>query len=145
MPIRTGLFLFLLASLPAVAQTADWVVYQQGDALELSLDRRAVWVEKDGLVHFVNQERFAERQTDKATSVQFNIRRTEGYADCKRQQYVFVGLEYYSRNNKHLYSTMFPVPRYAWKWQPVYQGSVADTMLENVCNIAQTAPRKKPE
>jgi len=134
-----------LAAMPALANDADWGVYQQGSALELSMDRNSIWLEKDGLVHFVNQERFSDRQYDKATDIEYYIRRTTGYADCSRQQYVFVGFEYASKHEKQLYNTMFPVPRYAWKWQSAEPGSVAATMLQVVCYLAKTAPHKKPE
>jgi hypothetical protein len=144
MKLRISLLLALAAA-PALAETADWGVYQQGSALELAMDRNSIWVEKDGLVHFVNQERFSERQYDKATDIKYYIRRTTGYADCARQQYVFVGFEYASKSGRQLYSTMFPVQRFAWKWQPVEAGSVADTMLQVVCYLAKTAPHKKPE
>ena len=144
MKTRISLLLALL-SLPAMAAEPDWGVYQQGSALELSMDRNSIWVEKDGLVHFVNQERFSERQYDKATDIKYYIRRTSGYADCAKQQYALVGLEYAGKNDRHLYSSMFPVQRFAWSWQPVYQNSVADTMLQVVCYLAKSAPHKKPE
>ena len=144
MKLRISLLLALAAT-PALAETADWGVYQQGSALELAMDRNSIWVEQDGLVHFVNQERFSERQYDKATDIKYYIRRTTGYADCAKQQYALVGLEYAGKNNRHLYSSMFPVQRFAWNWQPVYQNSVADTMLQVVCYLAKSAPHKKPE
>jgi hypothetical protein len=134
---------FAFASLPVVAQTADWQVYQQGTALELALDRQSVWSESDGLVHFVNQERFANAQFDSHYKVNFSIRRTTGYADCKRFQYVLVSTDFYDANNRHVWSTLYPVPRYNWKWNPVYQDSVADAMMELVCSTP--APSKKPE
>jgi hypothetical protein len=144
MKTRISLLLALL-SLPAMAAEPDWGVYQQGSALELAMDRNSIWVEKDGLVHFVNQERFSERQYDKATDIKYFIRRTSGYASCSKQQYTFVGFEYADKRGRQLYSTMFPVQRFAWKWQSVEQGSVADTMLQVVCYLAKTAPHKKPE
>jgi len=144
MKIRISLLLALAAT-PALADSADWGVYQEGSALELSMDRNSIWSEKDGLVHFVNQERFSERQYDKPTDIKYYLRRTTGYADCAKQQYVLVGLEYAGKNGRHLYSTMFPVQRFAWKWQPVEEGSVAETMLQVVCYLAKTAPHKKPE
>jgi hypothetical protein len=106
MKTRISLLLALL-SLPAMAAEPDWGVYQQGSALELSMDRNSIWVEKDGLVHFVNQERFSERQYDKATDIKYFIRRTSGYASCSKQQYTFVGFEYADKRGRQLYSTMF--------------------------------------
>lgn len=135
--------LALFAGLPALAETANWQVYQRGAALELALDRNAIWAEPDALVHFVNQERFAKRQFDKHYQVWFSIRRITGYADCKRFQYVLVSSDFYSDTNRHVWSTMYPVPRYAWKWQPVLEDSVAASMINLVC--ANPAPRKKPE
>lgn len=143
MTLRSVAALFALFALPAVAATADWQVYQQGAALELALDRNATWAESDGLVHFVNQERFAKRLFDKHYQVWFSIRRTTGYADCQRMQYVLVSTDFYSDSNRHVWSTMYPVPRYAWKWQPVMEDSVAASMIKLVC--ANPAPRKKPE
>lgn len=148
MKLRISPFLALacaLFSLPALAAEADWGVYQQGSALELAMDRNSIWPEKDGLIHFVNQERFSERQYDKSTDIQYYLRRTTGYADCARQRYALVGLEYASKTGRHLYSTMFPLQRFAWNWQQVEQGSVANTMLQVVCYLAKTAPHKKPE
>ena len=69
----------------------------------------------------------------------FRSYRTTGYADCKQYQYVFVGSEYFDQNNKHLFSTMFPVPRYAWKWQPVNEDSVAHAMMKVICEAAGAA------
>jgi hypothetical protein len=144
--MKTRISLLLaLVSLPVLAADADWGVYQQGSALELAMDRNSIWVEKDGLVHFVNQERFSERQYDKATDIKYHIRRTSGYASCSKQQYAFVGFEYADKRGSQLYSTMFPVQRFAWKWQSVAPGSVAETMLQVVCYLAKTAPHKKPE
>ncbi|HJV06739.1 MAG TPA: surface-adhesin E family protein [Chromobacteriaceae bacterium] len=144
--MKTGLCLFLAAlTAPALAAQADWVVYQRGSALELAVDRQSIWLEKDGLVHFVNQERFSERQYEKGYRFAFDIRRTDGYADCSKNQFALVGSSYYTRNNQHIFSSMFPLQRYAWTWQPVYDGSVADAMLQVVCAAAKTAPRKKPE
>jgi hypothetical protein len=128
---------------PVMAASANWQVYQRGSAMELALDRGAIWSESDGLVHFVNQERFAKPLFEKNYKVWFSIRRTTGYADCARQQYVLVSTDFYSDSNRHVWSTMYPVPRYAWKWQPVVEDSVAASMINLVC--ANPAPRKKPE
>ncbi|MDE1712496.1 hypothetical protein PWG14_07210 (plasmid) [Chromobacterium amazonense] len=49
------------------------------------------------------------------------------------------GSEYFDQNNKHLFSTMFPVPRYAWKWQPVNEDSVAHAMMKVICDAAGNA------
>jgi hypothetical protein len=143
---RLALVAILAAvALPAIAgsRLADWRVYQSGAALELSLDRNALWSEPDGLVHFVNQERFTQRQYDKHYQVNFWIRRTTGYADCKQYRYVFVSTDFYTDTNRHVWSTMYPVPRYDWKWQPVYRDSVAGAMMDLVCR--NPASRKKPE
>lgn len=139
-------FLPLLMVIPAVAGEPDWVVYQRSSALELSVNRDAIWVEKDGLIHFVNQERFSEYRVEKYYRLKYHIRQLEGYADCRNRQYAFVGSTYYSDTGKHLFSSMFPLPKHAWKWQPVSQdGSVADSMLGRVCTLARTAPHKKPD
>ncbi|WP_230370481.1 hypothetical protein [Paludibacterium denitrificans] len=112
--MKTGLCLFLAAlTAPALAAQADWVVYQRGSALELAVDRQSIWLEKDGLVHFVNQERFSERQYEKGYRFAFDIRRTDGYADCSKNQFALVGSSYYTRNNQHIFSSMFPLQRYA--------------------------------
>ncbi|OWY38657.1 hypothetical protein CEK28_11200 [Xenophilus sp. AP218F] len=141
MKIYSGLLLGLLAA-PGMAQPlADWVAYQDGQALQLAIDANSLWMEKDGLVHFVNQERFDKARYEKAYRLNYNIRRTNGYADCKQYQYVFVSSEYFDKNNKHLFSTMFPVPRYAWKWQPVYDGSVAAAMMKVICDAAGAASK----
>jgi hypothetical protein len=131
-------------ALPAAAERlADWQVYQQGPALELSIDRNAIWQTPDGLAHFVNQERFTQRQYDKHYQVYFWIRRTTGYVDCKQYQYVLVSTDFYTDANRHVWSTMYPLPRYAWKWQPVYQDTLAAAMIDLVCS--NPASRKKPE
>lgn len=133
---------WLLFALPACAQpAADWVVYQDGGQMQLAIDGNSLWLGKDGLVHFINQERFAKPRYEKSYRLSFHIRRTTGYADCKQYQYVFVGSEYFDKNNKHLFSTMFPVPRYAWKWQPVSEDSVAHAMMKVICEAAGAASR----
>jgi hypothetical protein len=133
-----------VAALPVFAgRLSDWQVYQRGAALELALDHNAIWMEPDGLVHFVNQERFTQRQYDTHYQVYFSIRRTTGYADCKQYRYVLVSTDFYSDTNRHVWSTMYPVPRYNWKWQPVYQDSLAGAMMDLVCS--NPASRKKPE
>ncbi|AXE37106.1 surface-adhesin E family protein [Chromobacterium phragmitis] len=140
--MRIKAALWLMLALPAWAQpqpAADWVVYQDGAQLQLAIDGNALWLGKDGLVHFINQERFAKQRYEKSYRLHFYIRRTTGYADCKQYQYVFVGSEYFDKNNKHLFSTMFPVPRHAWKWQPVSQDSVAHTMMKVICDAAGSA------
>ncbi|PTU64084.1 hypothetical protein DB032_03705 [Chromobacterium sp. Panama] len=129
-------------ALPAQAEpAADWVAYQDGKALQLAIDGNSLWLGQDGLVHFVNQERFDKIQYEKSYKLKFNIRRSVGYADCGKYQYVFVSSDYFDRNNKHLFSTLFPVPRHAWKWQPVYNGSVADAMMKVICEAAGAAKR----
>ena len=137
--------LLAAVALPALAadRLADWQVYQRGPALELALDRNAIWQEPDGLVHFVNQERFSNRQYDKHYQVNFWIRRTTGYADCRQYRYVLVSTAFYRDSNRHVWSTMYPVPRYNWKWQPVYQDSLAGAMMDLVCS--NPASRRKPE
>jgi hypothetical protein len=132
-----------LLGLSSAAFAAHWQVYEQGTALELSMDHDSLWTESDGLVHFVNQERFVKPQYDTHYKVHFAIRRTTGYADCKQNQFVLVSTDFYSADNRHVWSTMYPVPRYDWKWQPVVQDSVADAMISLVC--ANPAPSKKPE
>ena len=87
------------------------VAYQDGKALQLAMTA-ILWLGQDGLVHFVNQERFDKVQYEKSYKLKFNIRRSVGYADCGKYQYVFVSSDYFDRNNKHLFSTMFPVPRH---------------------------------
>jgi hypothetical protein len=134
--------LICLIALPAMADgTANWQVYQQGAALELAMDQNSLWSESDGLVHFVNQERFAQRRFDPHYKVYYSIRRTTGYADCQRYQYVFVSTDLYSADNKHTWSTLYPLPRYDWKWQPVYQDSVAAAMMNLVCTNPAPAAR----
>ncbi|KZE31647.1 surface-adhesin E family protein [Crenobacter luteus] len=130
----------LLAAPPALA--ADWLVYEAGEALELAIDRDAVWRE-NGLVHFVNQERFAERRYDKRYNVRYAIRRSEGWADCGRYRYQLVSSSYHSASGRTLYATLFPLQSYNRSWQPVYEGSVADAMLTRVCELGRSAPNKK--
>lgn len=137
-----GLALGALLAPALAAPVADWAVYRQGEALELAVDLNAIWRE-DGLIHFVNQERFAERQYEKGYDVKFHIRRTTGYADCARYQYAFVSSDYYTASNKHVWSTMYPLQRYSWTWQPVYEDSVADAMMRVVCAAGKTASSKK--
>ncbi|POZ60549.1 surface-adhesin E family protein [Chromobacterium alticapitis] len=138
--MRACAAILLLFSLAARAESAaDWVVYQDGGQLQLAIDGNSLWMGKDGLVHFINQERFAKQRYEKSYRLHFSIRRTTGYADCKQYQYVFVGSEYFDENNKHLFSTMFPVPRYAWKWQPVAESSVAHAMMKVICDAAGNA------
>ncbi|KIA81946.1 surface-adhesin E family protein [Chromobacterium amazonense] len=138
--MRAFAAMLLLASLPAWAESpADWVVYQDGRQLQLAVDGNSLWLGKDGLVHFINQERFAKQRYEKPYQLHYYIRRTTGYANCKQYQYVFVGSEYFDQNNKHLFSTMFPVPRYAWKWQPVNEDSVAHAMMKVICDAAGNA------
>jgi len=143
MKIRPIPVLLALMALPAAAFDAQWQVYQQGSALELAMDRASLWSESDGLVHFVNQERFAQRQYDKNYQVNYFIRRTTGYADCQQYRFVFVSTDFYSASNQHVWSTMYPLPRYAWKWQPVYPDSVAAAMMALVCT--NPAPSKKSQ
>ncbi|WP_047249108.1 surface-adhesin E family protein [Chromobacterium subtsugae] len=138
--MKACIAILLCCSLPAWAeQPADWVVYQDGRSLQLAIDGNSLWLGKDGLVHFIHQERFARQRYEKSYRLHFYIRRTTGYADCKQYQYVFVGSEYFDQNNKHLFSTMFPVPRYAWKWQPVNEDSVAHAMMKVICEAAGAA------
>lgn len=138
--MKRSLLLALLL-LPPLVQAAAWQVYQRGDALELAIDRDAIWRE-DGLVHFVNQERFAKPQHEKGYEVDFYIRRTEGLADCAKFQYVFLASYYFDRDGGHVWSATYPLPRFRWKWQPVYQESVADKMLSLVCELGRSAPNK---
>lgn len=133
-----ALALLLLAPL---AHADDWRVYQSGSELELAIDSSTIWRE-DNLVHFNHQERFAKKQHEKGYEVDYYIRRTEGLADCALSQYVFIASYYFGRNNEHVWSTMYPVPKYAWKWLPVYQGSVADKMLTLICDLGRSAPNK---
>jgi D-alanyl-D-alanine dipeptidase len=131
----------LMMLLAPLAQAADFQVYQPGSALELAIDRDAIWREKDG-VHFVNQERFAKQQHEKGYAVDYYIRRTEGLADCAKFQYVFLASYYFDRDGGHVWSALYPLPRHLWTWQPVYQGSVADKMLSLVCELGRSAPNK---
>ena len=119
----------------------DWQGYQSGAELELAIDRSTIWRE-DNLVHFNHQERFAKQQHEKGYEVDYYIRRTEGLADCAKSQYVFLGSYYFGRNNEHVWSAMYPLPTFLWKWQPVYQGSVADKMLTLICDLGRSAPYK---
>ncbi|EEG09271.1 surface-adhesin E family protein [Pseudogulbenkiania ferrooxidans] len=137
-----GLCLAALALSAQAAPLADWSVYRQGEALELAVDLASIWRE-DGLIHFVNQERFAERQYEKGYDVNFHIRRTTGYADCAKYRYAFVSSAYYTASNRHVWSTLYPLPRYSWTWQPVYENSVADAMMRVVCAAGKTASSKK--
>ncbi|WP_028535548.1 surface-adhesin E family protein [Paludibacterium yongneupense] len=132
--MRTPVFL-ILCSLPAAAAAAtfDWQVYQRGNALELAVDRNSVQRQADGLIRFINQERFAEPQFDRGYKVRFSIRRTTVYADCKQGRYALVSSDFYSASNKSVWSTMYPVPRYAWKWQDADDESVAAAMMAAVC------------
>ncbi|AXK39573.1 surface-adhesin E family protein [Crenobacter cavernae] len=133
----------LIALLAApLAHAADWQVYESGDALELAIDRDAVWRE-NGLVHFVNQERFAEKRYDKRYDVRYAIRRSVGWADCEKSRYALVSSSYHSASGRSLYATLFPLQRYNRSWQPVYEGSVADAMLTRVCELGRNAPNKK--
>jgi hypothetical protein len=142
---RKGFWPLALALLgcSGMACAINWQVYEQGSALELSMDHDSLWSEPDGLVHFVNQERFTRPQYDTHYKVHFSIRRTTGYADCPHDQFVLVSTDFYSADNKHVWSTMYPTPRYAWQWQTVNADSVADAMITLVC--ANPAPGKKPK
>ncbi len=144
MKSRIAVSLLLAANAAsAAAPMSDWVVYQRGSALELAVDRNAITVDKDGLVRFVNQERFDKRQFDKANDVEFYIRRIEGFADCTKASYAFVSVSYYNKNNRHVWSQMFPVQRHSWQWNSVEQGSVAHAMLYQVCLFARNAPKTR--
>jgi len=138
-----ALCLSVLVALPAFSASADWRVYDQGAGMELALDHKSLWVEPDGLVHFVNQERFSRPVFAKTYQVWFSIRRTTGYADCRQARYALVSTDLYNDNNRHVWSTMYPQPRYAWKWQSITEESVAASMVNIVC--ASHALRKKPE
>jgi len=138
--MKLAIALALALCAPLVA-AADWQVYQSGSALELAIDRDAIWRE-DGLVHFMNQEKFAKKQHEKGYEVDYYIRRTEALADCAKGQYVFLASFYFGREGEHVWSAMFPLPRHLWTWQPVYQGSVADKMLTLVCDLGRSAPTK---
>lgn len=135
------LIVLLMLLCAPLAQAADFQVYDSGSGLELAIDRDAIWREKDG-VHFVNQERFAKQQHDKGYNVDFYIRRTEGLADCAKFQYVFLASYYFDQEGGHVWSAMYPLPRFRWTWQPVYQGSVAEKMLSLVCELGRSAPNK---
>lgn len=134
--------LMLLALAPAFAAAADWRVYDEGPALQLAIDAASVWHDK-GRVHFVNQERFTERQRSKELAIDYHIRRLEGWAECNRQRYAFVSAGYYRLDGKSVYAQMFPLPEYDWAWQDVDRGSVAAAMFAEVCRLARTAHSKK--
>ncbi|MDF0606002.1 surface-adhesin E family protein [Neisseriaceae bacterium TC5R-5] len=141
--MKTCLGLLLLCcATPLYADTPNWVVYQEGGALQLAIDANSLWLEQDGLVHFVHQERFSKKRFEKAYRLSYNIRRTRAYADCKNYQFVFVSSDYFDRKEKRLFSTLFPVPRHSWKWQPVYDDSVAAAMMKVVCDAAGAATTK---
>jgi hypothetical protein len=132
--MRTAVFLFLCGAMaPALAANFDWQVYQRGGALELAVDRNSLQAQSDGLVRFINQERFAEPQYERSYKIRFSIRRTTVYADCKQGRYALVSSDYYSASNKPVWSTMFPIPRHAWRWADAEDGSVADAMLAAAC------------
>lgn len=131
----------LASLLTPLTHAADWQVYQSGSELGLAIARDTIWRE-DKLVHFNHQERFAKPQHEKGYEVDYYIRRTEGLADCDKLQYVFLGSYYFDRDGKHVWSAMYPLPKFLWKWQPVYQGSVADKMLTLVCDLGRSAPYK---
>lgn len=135
----------LLASLALSASCAaasNWLVYEDGPALQLAIDPSSIWREK-GRVHFVNQERFTQRQSSTPLAISYHIRRLSGWADCRTQRYVFVGANYYTAAGRNVYSQMFPLPEYDWVWQDVEPGSVASAMLREVCRLERTAPLKK--
>ena len=123
----------------AFAGIADWQPYHSGNALELSLDRNAIWQEKDGLVHFINQERFVSPQFDAHYRIHFAIRRTRGFVDCARSRYVLTHADFYTASNRLVWASLFPLPRHAWNWVRAPQGSVAHSMVTLVCQIARTS------
>lgn len=129
-----------LASTPVLAD--NWLVYEDGAALQLAIDLASIWRE-NGRIHFVNQERFTLRQKDAKLGISYHIRRLSGWADCSKYQYVFVGANFYTASGRNVYTQMFPLPEYDWAWQPVDQGSVAAAMMREVCRLGRTAQSKK--
>ena len=141
---RVARALFFLAVVGAgTVQAADWRVYQAGPALELAVDADSIVRDAEGWTVFVNQERFTEMRRDEALKIRYRIRRTEGRADCTGYRYLFLSASYFSGSGQPVYSQMFPLQRYKWTWQPVYEGSVADAMMRTVCTLARNAPSKK--
>ncbi|MEQ6291943.1 surface-adhesin E family protein [Vogesella sp. GCM10023246] len=127
------------------AQQGKFEVYQSSEALELSLELDAIANVNEGLVRFVNQERFADKKQEPALGISYQVRRLEGRADCQNRQYAFVNTSYWTSKGKHVYTQMFPLQRFNWTFVPVETGSIADTMLQIVCRLAPDAPRLKIE
>lgn len=130
----------LSATMPVNAgEVAEWRTYQYGKELELALDLNALSIKKDGLIHFVNQERFARPQFDPHYQVDFAIRRLHGYVDCARARYALVSADFYSASNRLVWSSLFPLSRHAWQWKMARQDTVAHEMVIAVCRAAQSA------
>ncbi|GHD78122.1 hypothetical protein ACFSQE_06010 [Vogesella fluminis] len=151
-----ALFFVLLATLAALSwyvrsqqavpqPEGEFQVYQSGTGLELSLELATIANVNDGLVRFVNQERFSERKTQKELGIRYHIRRLEGRADCNARQYAFIGASYWTASGQHVYTQMFPLQRFNWTFVPVVADSTADTMLRLVCQLAPNAPSLKIE
>jgi hypothetical protein len=141
--VKNGILLSLcLASAPVLAD--NWLVYEDGQALQLAIDPASIWRE-NGRIHFVNQERFTLRQQDAKLGISYHIRRLSGWADCSRYRYAFVGANFYTASGKNVYTQMFPLPQYDWAWQAVDQGSVAAAMMREVCRLGRNAPTKKTQ
>ena len=140
-----GLTWYVSSQREAPEQEGNYQVYQTGEALELSLDVSSIANVNDGLVRFINQERYGERNTEKDLNIQYHIRRLEGRADCKNNQYAFINASYWTKRGTHVYTQMFPLQRFNWTFAAVIPDSTAETMLRLVCKLAPDAPSLKIE
>ncbi|MFN4237220.1 MAG: surface-adhesin E family protein [Vogesella sp.] len=143
--VLAGLSWYVTSQRDAPRQEGNFQVYQSGDALELALDLDSIANVNDGLVRFINQERYAEKKREESLDISYQVRRLEGRADCQNMQYAFINTSYWTARGKHVYTQMFPLQRYNWAFVPVEQGSIAETMLKIVCRLAPSAPSEKIE
>ena len=143
--VLAGLTWYLASQQEAPQQEGNFQVYQSGDALELAIDLDSIANVNEGLVRFINQERYAEKKQEDSLGISYQVRRLEGRADCQNMQYAFVNTSYWTKRNQHVYTQMFQLQRFNWTFVPVEQDSIADTMLKIVCRLAPNAPSEKIE
>ena len=136
-----GLTWYLASQRGDTEQQGNFQVYENGAALELSLDLDTIANVNDGYVRFVNQERYRDKKTEPKLGIAYRMRRLEGRADCKQQQYAMVNASYWGAKGEHVYSQMFQLQRFNWTFTQVEPDSIADTMLGIVCSYAANAPR----
>jgi len=84
--VLAGLTWYLASQQEAPRQEGNFQVYQSGDALELALDLDSIANVNDGLVRFINQERYAEKKREESLDISYQVRRLEGRADCQNMQ-----------------------------------------------------------